>query len=39
MEHLWIIIGLFYHLAYKFENIQNKMLEVGAKYQRMNPEQ
>lgn len=30
MEHIWVIIDLFFKLVCKFGNFQNKMLEVGG---------
>lgn len=30
MEHIWVIIGLFFKLVCKFRNFRNKMLEVGG---------
>ena len=38
MEDLWIITGLVFQLVCKFEKPQNKMLEVGAKKQTVDPE-
>lgn len=38
MERTRVIIGLFFKLVCKFGNFQNKMLEVGAENQTVDPE-
>ena len=38
MERIRVIIGLFFKLVCKFGNFQNKMLEVGAENQTVDPE-
>lgn len=38
MEHIWVIIGLFFKLICKFGNLQNKTLEVGGENQTVGPE-